>query len=144
VLLSDEGSSVGVKVTSYSLLRRLTTEQAQALSSAIEAVGELDATESSAPKLSESLMEAITSSLPPLSDQSKVYGHLLSWMVLFDWLDGAGVKLKSAYVNCIKDANVIPAFMTTVINILRVGDGPKKWFDLAKWNFTAWNPLGAF
>ncbi|KAG5352362.1 hypothetical protein C0989_002683 [Termitomyces sp. Mn162] len=68
------------------------------------------------------------------SDSSNVFGYLLAWMLLFDLFDGSSLKVRSSYIEQLRNINVVVAyFIPTILSLLRLDQGPHKAFKLDIW-----------
>ncbi|KIY45151.1 hypothetical protein FISHEDRAFT_49914 [Fistulina hepatica ATCC 64428] len=63
-----------------------------------------------------------------------VFGLLLSWMILFDLFTDASMKVRSSYIEQLRDAKVVEtALMPNLVHLLRLDQGIAKSFKLDIW-----------
>ncbi|KAG6877121.1 hypothetical protein C0993_010124 [Termitomyces sp. T159_Od127] len=68
------------------------------------------------------------------SESSNVFGYLLAWMLLFDLFHGSSLKVRSSYIEQLRNLNVVVAyFIPTILTLLRLDQGPHKAFKLDIW-----------
>ncbi|KAF7968525.1 hypothetical protein HWV62_30179 [Athelia sp. TMB] len=61
-------------------------------------------------------------------------GYLLTWMVAFDLFTDSSMKVRSDYVNQLRNLDLIAArFIPSIFNLLNLYDGAKKAFKLDPW-----------
>ncbi|KAF7975675.1 hypothetical protein HWV62_8773 [Athelia sp. TMB] len=61
-------------------------------------------------------------------------GYLLTWMVAFDLFTDSSMKVRSDYVNQLRNLDLIAArFIPSIFNLLNLCDGAKKAFKLDPW-----------
>ncbi|KAG6865555.1 hypothetical protein C0991_001559 [Blastosporella zonata] len=87
--------------------------------------------------LSESLLNILqrSTALEDISLESpNVFGYLLGWMLLFDLFHESSLKVRSSYIEQLRNLDVIVAyFIPTILNLLRLDQGPHKAFKLDIW-----------
>ncbi|KAG6901384.1 hypothetical protein C0995_012648 [Termitomyces sp. Mi166 len=67
-------------------------------------------------------------------ESSNVFGYLLAWMLLFDLFHGSSLKVRSSYIEQLRNINVVVEyFIPTVLGFLRLDQGPHKAFKLDIW-----------
>ncbi|KAF8899801.1 hypothetical protein CPB84DRAFT_1780009 [Gymnopilus junonius] len=63
-----------------------------------------------------------------------LFGHLLGWMLLFDLFQDVSFKVKSSYIEQLRNLNIIAVhFIPTLLSILRLDQGLAKAFKLDIW-----------
>ncbi|KIY44620.1 hypothetical protein FISHEDRAFT_51052, partial [Fistulina hepatica ATCC 64428] len=68
------------------------------------------------------------------ADEQYVFGLLLSWMILFDLFTDASMKVRSSYIEQLRDAKVVQtALMPNLVHLLRLDQGIAKSFKLDIW-----------
>ncbi|KAF9458921.1 hypothetical protein BDZ94DRAFT_1068633 [Collybia nuda] len=70
----------------------------------------------------------------PELDETNVFGYLLGWMLLFDLFLDASLKVRSSYIEQLRNLDVIAShFIPTLLRLLRLDQGPLKAFKLDIW-----------
>ncbi|KAF4581811.1 hypothetical protein EYR40_002829 [Pleurotus pulmonarius] len=65
---------------------------------------------------------------------ARVFTHLLGWMVVFDLFVDASLKVRSAYVEQLRDRGIISAyFIPNIFDLLRLPEGIARAFKLDAW-----------
>ncbi|GLB39355.1 putative ring finger [Lyophyllum shimeji] len=62
------------------------------------------------------------------------FGYLLAWMLLFDLFRGSSLKVRSSYIEQLRNLSIIDSyFIPTIISFLQLDRGPLKVFKLGPW-----------
>ncbi|TFY57346.1 hypothetical protein EVG20_g8587, partial [Dentipellis fragilis] len=130
-LLSDP--SIDVQKMAYDLLREAANKRTEhvVIESAVEAESTVR------PELPPELVALLQQSLDWLDehDESVVFGYLLSWMVTFDLFANASMKVRSGYIDHLRDLDLVSTrFMPMVLTLLNLYGGINKTFKLDYWS----------
>ncbi|KAF8056637.1 hypothetical protein FPV67DRAFT_646018 [Lyophyllum atratum] len=126
-------SSVDVQKMAYQFLETAAKKRTEYL--VIEAGVDSEATvDASIPsELLHILQRSISTDESNLESQN-VFGYLLGWMLLFDLFQGSSLKVRSSYIEQLRNLDIIVShFIPTVLNMLRLEEGPLKVFKLDIW-----------
>ncbi|KAF5380135.1 hypothetical protein D9615_006188 [Tricholomella constricta] len=68
------------------------------------------------------------------SESQNVFGYLLGWMLLFDLFQESSLKVRSSYIEQLRNLDIVVSyFIPTILSILRLDQGPLKVFKLDLW-----------
>ncbi|RDB18704.1 E3 ubiquitin-protein ligase listerin [Hypsizygus marmoreus] len=63
-----------------------------------------------------------------------IFGYLLAWMLLFDLFQDASLKVRTSYIEQLRNLGVVETyFLPNVISLLRLDQGPLKAYKLDIW-----------
>ncbi|KAI0945042.1 hypothetical protein AcV7_001681 [Taiwanofungus camphoratus] len=127
-------SSVDVQRMAYQLLHKAAMKYTEHL--VIEAAVDSEATVR--PRLPLELVDILQRSLNHENDTEQdcqdLSGYLISWMITFDLFTNASLKVKSGYIDHMRELEVVAMqFLPTIINVLGLYGGIPKAFKLDIW-----------
>ncbi|TFK22367.1 hypothetical protein FA15DRAFT_681687 [Coprinopsis marcescibilis] len=66
--------------------------------------------------------------------EQNVFGWMLAWLLLFDSFRNASFKVKSMYIEQLRNHDLVGSrLLPTIVNILHLGEGPGKVFKVQIW-----------
>ncbi|CED83880.1 Predicted E3 ubiquitin ligase [Phaffia rhodozyma] len=130
LLLNDP--SVDVQTTAHGLLKQMIerTTADLVVQVEVETDNEIDI------KLPKELIETVVTSLelPVADNPAKNFGILLGWDLIFSHFNGASLKIKSSYIEQLRNEELVAAvFIPTILTLLNVSETKIQLFDLAPW-----------
>ncbi|TFK41660.1 hypothetical protein BDQ12DRAFT_678315 [Crucibulum laeve] len=131
-LVTDPSNDV--QKMAYQLLHSAAKKRTEHL--VIEAgVDSEDAVKAELPlELLDILQRNINFNLSDEDDEQNIFGHLLGWMLLFDLFQDASFKVRSSYIEQIRNLNIIVGhFIPCFLGLLQLDEGLTKAFKLDIW-----------
>ncbi|KPV76129.1 uncharacterized protein RHOBADRAFT_53112, partial [Rhodotorula graminis WP1] len=127
-LLQDPAWSV--QLSSYDLLRRVVLQHVSDL--VVET--ELESAEEMEIKLPASLVELIEMPLANEADEDRTTAYLLAWMTAFSFFESASPRLRTAYIEQLRDSGlVVDSLLPSLFGLLNLSDRGRT-FDLSPWS----------
>ncbi|GAA5851231.1 hypothetical protein JCM9279_007491 [Rhodotorula babjevae] len=119
-----------VQLSSYDLLRRVVVQHVSDL--VVET--ELESVEDLEIKLPASLVQVVEKPLVDEADEARTTAYLLAWMTVFSFFDSASPRLRTAYIEQLRDSGlVVDSLLPSLFGLLSLSDRGRA-FDLAPWS----------
>ncbi|GAA5949321.1 hypothetical protein JCM10213_006714 [Rhodosporidiobolus nylandii] len=122
--------SLAVQLSSYDLLRRIIAQHVSDL--VVET--ELDAEEQVVVEFPAGLLKLLEKPLQAGDEAEKATSYLFAWMTAFSFFENSSPRLRSTYIEQLRNLNLVPAsLLPSLFSLLSVTDRTRP-FDLAPWS----------